>query len=142
METRGSPTCVKSVLVNVNYFGKLSILIFIYQVLCLLGYRLLSQPSNYSVSWIVFFSFPSTFFPVYSVLHHQNFHQWQCSILVTWYRQRHVTTILHCTMYNVQCAMYNVQCAMYNVQCTMYNVQCTMYNVQCTMCNVALDSIR
>ena len=29
------------------------------------------------------------------LLLHKNSHQWECSLLVTWYRQRHVTTILH-----------------------------------------------
>ena len=26
----------------------------------------------------------------------QNSHQWQCSILITWYRRRHMIMILHC----------------------------------------------
>jgi len=31
-----------------------------------------------------------------SVLLDQKFHQWQCSKVVTWYRRRHVTSILLC----------------------------------------------
>jgi len=34
-----------------------------------------------------------------SVSHDQNFHQWQCRIIVKWERLRHVTMILHCHWY-------------------------------------------
>ena len=35
-------------------------------------------------------------YKIYVRITYQNSDQWQCSILVTWYRRRHVTAILHC----------------------------------------------
>ena len=49
-----------------------------------------------NIIWIQSFSFLINIINIFiytSVLCDQNSHQWRCSIMVTWYRQRHVTIL-------------------------------------------------